>query len=545
MLKELRIFNIILIEKAEITFEKGLNVITGETGSGKSAVMHALGFIIGARSDSTLIRKGCEKGAVEAAFEIEKQARIKDILAAAGIDHELGSDLIIRREIASNGKSRAYINNQMVQVALLKNIGEALLGIVGQHANQHLLSTSHHRHIINIFGNLEADTSQFAGSWSRENELKQQLLELTSNEAKRLREIEVCVNELKELDEANIKEGEDEELFTEYSLLTNSEEIAQKLDLLISGLSGEKQSIIPALKRQKKLLDDLAAIDPTLTETAKSCTNALLELEEITHTITAYQGRVEYNPEKIRELDERLALINALKRKYGATIDEIRAYRKSSAAKLDQLENADTVIEDLTIQIKELEARNDTLANALTAQRKTAAAKFQTAIIKQLRSLNMPKVEFQVEITPQKRDRSGNDSMEFFLLPNIGEHRIPLKGCASGGELSRLLLALHTVLAGKENTPTLIFDEIDANIGGETASVVGAKLKEIERKQQVICITHFPQVARLASQHLQISKKEKLGRTITTVKVVSDSSRQEELKRMLGGNLEDSLAYIS
>lgn len=539
MLKVLRIFNIILIEDAEITFQQGLNVITGETGSGKSAIMHALGFIAGARGDSSLIRKGHDKGAVEAAFEIDRHSHIKELLEKAGIEHEPGNELIFRREININGKSRAFINNQMAQISLLKKVGDSLLGIVGQHANLNLQSTAYQRHIVNIYGELEIATAEFGLSWINENDLRKLLNDLKDNEAKRLRDIEVCFRELNELKEADLKEGEDEELFAEYSRLTNSEEIAQKAALLVSGLIGEKQAAIPLLQRKKKILDELATIDSSLQLCLEGFSNALLEIEEIAHTLTTYHGRIEYNPERILELNERLGTINTLKRRYGSTISEIHSYQSIVEQKLFQLQNTDVIIENLAEQLEKLAEKNRILANALTQNRKLAAAKFEKQIVEELRTLNMPKVKFEVEITPQKRDLSGDDSFEFFLSPNFGENKMPLKNCASGGELSRMLLALHAVLSGKEKTPTLVFDEIDANIGGETASIVGDKLKMIELKQQVICITHFPQVARQASHHLQISKVEKLGRTVTKIKFLSKNERQTELNRMMGG------AYIN
>lgn len=537
MLKELRIFNIILIETAEMTFQEGMNVITGETGSGKSAIMHALSYITGARADTGVIRKGCDKGAIEAAFEIDTLSHLKQMLEKAGIEQEPGAELIIRREISSNGKSRAFINNQFVQISLLRSVGEQLINIVSQHANQHLLSIDHHRHIVDLFGDLEQEVAIFSEAWARENSLHRQINELTSSEAQRLREIEVCLRELEELKEAALKEGEDEEIFAEYSLLANSEELAQKTEALVQTMTGDKQSIIQILNRNKTIFEELVRIDPALSDAAKSFYNAQIELQEIAYTLTAYQSRIEYNPTRTRALNDRLSLITSLKRKYGTTIPEIQSYQSNAAEKLKQLENTDARIEELKEELQQLSNKNHQLSTQLTEHRKQTAKKFEKSIVKQLRSLNMPKVEFQVEITPQKRSRTGDDQIEFFLIPNVGEHQIPLKDCASGGELSRMLLALHTVLAGKEQTPTLIFDEIDGNIGGETAVIVGEKLEEIGNKHQVICITHFPQVAKQAVLHLQISKSEKGGRTATRIQTLDPAARQRELARMVGGDL--------
>jgi DNA repair protein RecN (Recombination protein N) len=546
MLRELRIFNIILIESSVITFQRGLNVITGETGSGKSAVMHALGFISGARSDISLIRKGCDKGAVEAAFDIEDLPNVLQLLDSAGIEHVAGNDLIIRREIAAGGKSRAFINNQMVQLTLLKMIGEQLIGLLAQHANQNLLSTTYHRQIVNIYGRLETATADFGKSWKEELQLKDRLDKLIGNEAGRLRSIESYSRELKELKEADVKDGEDEELYAEYSLLSNAEELSAKASQLHQGFNGDRNAILPFLQRIHRTLQELTALDPTLSDCEQSFANAVLEIQEIAHTLSTYQSRIEYDPIKIEKLNDRLSLINSLKKRYGATVSEINNYINSITEKLNDLENADLDIEKLTAELQIANEKNHAFAKELTDKRKHAAGKFQTSIAKELKSLNMPKVEFFADILSQKRDHSGDDTIEFFLQPNVGEHKIPLKGCASGGELSRVLLALHTVLAGKDGIPTIVFDEIDSNIGGETANVVGEKLKKISSNQQVICITHFPQVARHATRHLQISKTEKSGRTVTNIQQLDDSTRQHELARMLGGNVDllDAMAHL-
>jgi len=539
MLKELHITNIILVESAKITFQDGLNVITGETGAGKSAVMQALSLIAGSRSDAGVIRKDAEKGSIEAIFSIDAIPNLIQILENAGIEHNPEEDMIVRREISSVGKSRAFINNQMVQLSLLRTVGDLLMDLIGQHANQNLRTVDHHRKLVDVFGNLEKEVSEFSDSWAKENALAQKLEALINSEAQRLRDIEVCCMELEELNEASVKEGEDEILFAEYSLLVNSEDLVQKTNSLLQTLTGEKQSVISALNRQKAAFEGIIKIDPTLSEAEKSYQNVILELQEVAYTLTAYQSRIEYNPAKIQELNDRLTLINNLKRKYGPTILDVQQYKKKIEDKLENLENADAQIEDLKTELSTLKTTNNDLSTRLSEKRQQAAKTLEKALVKQLRSLNMPKVEFHVEIHNQKRSRTGDDLVEFFLQPNIGEHKIPLKESASGGELSRVLLALQTVLSGKEKTPTLIFDEIDANIGGETAVVVGEKLKEIGRKHQVLCITHFPQVAKQADHHIQIAKTEKGGRTVTQIQLLSDLKRQQELERMQGGKLAE------
>lgn len=538
MLKELRIFNIVLIESAEISFEGGLNVITGETGSGKSAILHALSLIMGARADSSIIRKGKDKGAVEAFFEAAIEGPLQSLLDDAGITYEEDAGLIIRREISSNGKGRAYINQQLVQIAFLKSVGEHLLDIVSQHASRHLLSLDAHRRIVDLFGDLNADVALFAKSWELEIELQKKLKALVDGESKRLRDIEGCLRELEELQEASLKAGEDEEIFAEYSLLMNSEELAAKSTDILRALNGEKNSVLQLLHRHRSGFEALVSLDSTLAPTLEAFSAASFEIEEIVYTLSTYHSRIACDPLRCHELNERLSLISLLKRKYGATIPEVQKYQKRLSEKLSELENGDADIERIKIELKQVSEKNESLAAQLSKKRKTAATAFAEEMEQQLISLNMPKVEFQVEVSSQKRSGFGEDIVEFFLLPNIGERRIPIKDCASGGEISRILLALHVVLAGKEKIPTLIFDEIDEGVGGKTASLLGEKLREISKNHQVFCITHFPQVAKYATLHLQISKSEKNGRTSTEIQILDESSRHHEISRMLGEEVQ-------
>lgn len=534
MLKQLRITNIILVESAEIDFAEGFNVLSGETGSGKSAIINAICLIAGERAETSMIRKGMEKGIVEAVFDIKGNTAVETLIEQGGIDIEKDGELYIRREISASGKSRAFINNQLAQISLLRAVCAHLIHIVGQHANQDLLSAERHRHILDLYGSFKEVVTAFSKSWEDENACQNELELLVNTEAQRLRESEVCQMILEELDEANLKEGEDEMLFSEYSRLAHAEEIGSKIQEVCQLLNGEKTAILPHLHRHINTLDSLARFDSALTEVTSSFQNAVLELQEIANTLNIYQSRLEYNPERITELNERLALITRLKKKYGSTLQEIHAFAEKNTKKLQELQNADNKIEELREELNQVKAKNNQAALQLTQYRMKAAQKLSAALKKELASLNMPKVDFQIDVTPQKRSRTGDDRVEFFLLPNVGEHRIPIKDCASGGELSRVMLSLLTVLCGKESISTLVFDEIDANIGGETAKVVGEKLRTIGKEQQVLCITHFPQVAKHADHHFQISKKVVGDRTLTFVNGLDEGKRESELARMSG-----------
>lgn len=534
MLRELRIQNLILISNATIHFEKGFNVLSGETGAGKSAIMKALYLLTGEKADSSVVRHGADKAIVEALFEIDTIHGMASLLEQANIDHEEGEDLIIRREIATTGKGRCTINNQTTQIGLLKKIGSALLEMVGQHANQRLLHVEQHRQITDIFKDLLPDVTTFSKSWTQETELAKEIDSLIKSESQRLREIEIYHSELEELQEAGLKEGEEEDLFTEYTRLANADEITTKLQEIIQTLNGERVSALTILKRHSSVFDQLIALDPTIEDLALSHKNALMELQEVAYSLDKLASRVESSPERLTTINDRLTLITKLKRKYGENISAIHNYQEEIDKKLQTLESADLRIEEGKAQLEILKERTNALAQALSAKRKAAAKELAEAITLQLRALNMPKVQFEIDVTSSSRTSQGDDQVEFFLIPNVGEKRIPIKEHASGGELSRILLALQTLLAGKEAVATLIFDEIDANIGGATAVIIGEKLQQIGRQHQVLCITHFPQVAKQADHHIQIEKREEDGRTFSHITPLDTAGKKRELDRMAG-----------
>lgn len=496
--------------------------------------MDALSLITGGRAETNRVRKGAEKGIVEAIFDIKGVSSVESLLEQAGIDFEQGEELYLRREISAAGKSRAFINNQLAQLGLLRSICSHLINMIGQHANQELLSLERHRQILDLFGSFQVAVSAFSISWSEEIALQNELENLVQSETQRLRETEICQMMLQELEEANLKEGEEEELFNEYNVLVHTEELSTKVQDICQTLSGEKSAILSHLHRHKSTLDSLVHIDSSLAEVFHSFQNVVLELQEVVHTLNRYQSRLEPHPDRLTKVNERLTLLARLKKKYGSTVQEIQNFMETHKKKLYELQNADNKIEELRTRLDLIRDKNNQMALKLTECRKEAAKKLAAVLKKELSSLNMPQVDFYIDITAQKRGRYGDDRIEFFLLPNIGERPIPIKDCASGGELSRVMLALQTVLSGKESVTTLVFDEIDANVGGETAKKIGEKLKAIGRKQQVLCITHFPQVAKFADHHLQISKRTVGERTLTFVSLLEDHMREQELTRMAG-----------
>lgn len=537
MLRQLNIRNLILIESSVIDFSEGLNVISGETGSGKSALLNALQLIKGERADPAMIRRGEEKGSVEAIFDIAKTPDVLSLLEEYGIHHDTECDLIIAREISLAGRSRAFVNNQHVQLAILKKISALLFDMISQHSHHLLRDEENYGIILDLYGSIANDANAFGKNWNLENQIRSQLQEMIQYESQRHRDIERYQDELKEIEEIHVKEGEEEQLFEEYTLLSNAQELLGKTHEIVESLTGEKNAILTHLKRQKNLLEQISRFSPLLSESAKSVDNAIVELQEVSYTLRNFLSKVECNPSRMQQLESRLKGIEKIKKKYGPTLKEVFAYCEQLKQKLKNLSQADDQIEQLTTQLKAVEMQNESLCKKLTEARTLAAKDFEKRIERELHMLNMPHAEFTCAIKTQKRSRTGDDCIEFYLKPNIGENRVTVQECASGGELSRLMLAVQVLLSGKKEIPTLIFDEIDSNIGGETAVIVGKKLKEIGSKQQVLCITHFPQVAKQADHHLKIEKIELGGRTLTTVSVLDQSSKSIELERMVGGRI--------
>lgn len=535
MLVNLSLLNIVLVENADIPFEKGLNILSGETGAGKSAIMESLLLTMGKRADSGLLRYGSEKGAVEAAFSIDHLDEVLEILDEGGIDHEAGEYLIVRREISSSGKNRSFINNQLIQLPLLTKISSLLVDIVGQHSHQKLKSLSYHRNVLDQFGNLEKQAREVTTKWEYAFSLRKQLQEIQDRESEFLREIEVCRMELQEIEDANLRLGEEEEIFAEYSRLSHAEELAHSTGEIYNGLAENKDAVIPRLTAYVSTFENLTQMDSMLKELAEVLKNALLEVEEAAYTLRSYHNGVHQDPHRLSVINERLELINRLKRKYGGSVENIQAYQKKVDARLSTLLNSDAKLDSLREELDAAEKDCDSLCKKLTLERKKAAKKFEVAITDQIHLLNMSKAIFLVNVSKQERNTHGDDKVEFFLMPNTGEKCISVRECASGGELSRTMLGLKTVLAEMDKIPTLFFDEIDANIGGETAAIVGDKLKEIGKNHQVLCITHLPQVAKGADHHLRIAKNEVGDRTVTEITPLSDLERQSEMARMLGG----------
>lgn len=529
MLTWLRIENIILVESAQIPFEPGLNILSGETGAGKSAVLQALNLIAGEKGDPKLIRHGTDKSVVEASFELPVTSQAWGLLEQAGLQCDRQEPLVIRREISLQGKSRTFVNHQLASLALLKDLGEHLFEIASQHISHKLVGEPLQRSAVDLWGDLELKLKAFGQSWEREKQLQHQLTHLVQHKAQRLREIEACTREIEEIEAAKIAPGEDEALFQEYTLLATSEERLERINTLLADLTA-----FP-LSRIRSRLSEIARIDGTLQPNVELFEQAKIELDEIVYSLSQYQARLTFDPAQMERLDARLQTLMRLKKKYGATLEDVLNWQKEQKAKLTTLAASDATLETLQTELAALKPQNDLAARALSEKRERAAASLAQKITEELRLLNMPHAEFSIVITPQERTKMGDDRIAFQLKSNNGGKVLGVKD-ASGGERARLMLALKTLLADKGAAGVLIFDEVDANIGGQTARLLGERLKRLGENTQIIAITHFPQVAAQAHHHLRVQKVERDGKICSLIAPLSAQERQGELERMVGAS---------
>ncbi|MEX1012420.1 MAG: DNA repair protein RecN [Waddliaceae bacterium] len=524
MLKELSICNLILIESETLSLVKGMNVLSGESGSGKTAILNALKLISGMRADSGWIRHGSEKAAAEALFDIEALPHIPEFLHEKGIDCDPQEYLIIKREHTRSGRGRAFINHQHVALSLLKELSAMLFDIVGQHANKTLLSRESHRDILDQYGDFMELRDTISKGYDSEHRLHKEIINFKQNEAEREYKIDRYTKELKEIEEASIEEGEEEMLFAEYKLLFTAKERAESAAQLQHALEEKDISTL------KSTVEQLLQLDPQLKDTLASFSSICLEMQEMSYALSQYQSSIEFNPMRIQEIEERLTLIKQLQRKY----QDIFEYETRIRNELEQLQSGSAALGEKEDQLKTIIQSNEELCETLSKKRAVAALSLENSLTEELKELNMEEAKVNIQLQRAPRNRFGLDIVTFFLAPNAGEPSVEVQAHASGGELSRLLLAIHSTLAGKQQTPTLLFDEVDANIGGKTASRVGEKLSKIGRTTQVICITHFPQVAKFADHHLRVEKQQQNGRTFTVVTHLSEETRIEELARMSG-----------
>lgn len=528
MITLLIIENIILIEFAKIPFKKGLNILSGETGAGKTAIMQALKLIAGEKGDVKYIRHNALNGCVEAEFEFSKGDAVWSLLESAGFDCDPTEPLIIRRELTVQGKTRIFINQKMASLSFLKELGGRLFDIASQHASQKLGTELFQRESLDSFADLEEEVNRFSSVYVKELSLKEELHKLEINESNRLREIDTKTREIEEIESARLDPDEDELLFKEYSELASSEERSQAAEEASNILSS-----LP-LAALKKTIQTLASLDPEVAGLVESITQSKLELDELQWEINRYQEKIIFSPDRMACLDERLKLISRLKKKYGSTISDILAWKESEKSHLKNLNSLDERIYEIKEALNPLVLEREELSKNLTEKRLLGALLLADGMTRELQLLNMEKAQFFVEVTSKELSRTGGDKVTFYFIPNLGGKKMTVKDAASGGELARIFLALKTLLAKKVISSSLIFDEVDANIGGNTARLLGEKLASLGENTQVIAITHFPQVAAFAQHHLRVVKKELNGEVKSIVECLEVNERTLELARMVG-----------
>jgi len=543
MLVELHVTNFALIDRLDLTFGAGLNILTGETGAGKSIIIDALGLALGGRAGADLVRTGSAKATVEAVFDLSHApAEVRRRLVEAGLDGEEEEDtLLVTRELArAGGKSQCRINGRLMPVGVLKEITEGLVDVHGQHEHQSLLAADHHIDILDNWGGKDALAlrQQVSALFSEAGALKRELERLRTDARERARMLDLYRFQQEELAGANLQPGEEEELAADRSRLANSEKLSAAASDAYATLSGAERGAgaLDALNAALAAVEHVAALDENLPPLAETLQSAVSFAEDAARELRVYQESVEFNPERLEEIEARLDLIRTLKRKYGETLEEIIAYAAELNGKLDALENSEAREEELTADIGKAEAKLNAAAARLTKVRRKASENFAAGIARELADLGMAATQFEVSIEPQPVASKGADRVEFLLSPNPGEPLRPLAKIASGGEMSRIMLAMKSVLARTGAIPTMIFDEIDVGVGGRTAQTIGDKLEALAREAQIMCITHLPQIASRAGAHFFIEKQVHEGRTTVSVAPLDPEGRIDEIARMLGGS---------
>jgi DNA repair protein RecN (Recombination protein N) len=548
MLKELSIRNFAIIDDLQIGFPDGLTILSGETGAGKSIILNAVNLLLGSRASADLVRGGAESAELEALFEIADSSQIAKIITEHG--YESSEGLLVRRIISRHDANRVYINGRMATIQLLNIITENLASISGQHAHQLLLKEEQHLLILDQYGGLiplrEAVTICFNKMLPQLEKLK----ELKTIKERQAEHIELLEFQKKEITAANPVPGEDQGLEQERVRLKNAEELYQTVYNSIESLYGAPGSVMENLVAVKKDLDTISRIDGQLNSKTQSLQDTAYQIEDLIEGLRSYLNSIQMDEKQLEAVEERLDTLNKLKRKYGGSIDAVFEKLKSIEQGLCGIENITEKIKEAETHMDQLHTELKDLALKLSRKRKKTAASFAKKVMDQLSTLKMSKTNFRVALqaTPadEKTDphltagshmitEAGIDRATFLIAPNIGEALKPLASIASGGELSRVILALKALLAKTDSVETVVFDEVDAGIGGGVAEVVGKKLADLARHHQVICITHLPQIAKFGDQHFRISKQVSAGRTRTSINLLNTEDRFQEIARMLGG----------
>jgi DNA repair protein RecN (Recombination protein N) len=537
MLVELVVENLAVVERLRVSFHDGLNALTGETGSGKSLVVDALGLLFGGRASTDLIRAGASRLFVSGRFELPSGGGLLALLGEAGIEVE-ENELLIEREIAAGGKSRAYASSRPVTIAFLREIAPFLGDIHGQHDQQRLFSGESQRDILDQSLPDPALLTAAAEAYSNWRATTSALEELDRTEQDKLRLADLWTMQRNEIESPGLRPGEDADLENERNVLKNVGRLSEQLAAAFESLSESESSAASRVSSSLKRLDDAASLDAKLQPIVDLLKPAQIAITEAAHELRHYLGRLEADPARLETVETRLALIERLKRKYGNSIGEILAFLDQVRGRIDAVENASVRRAQLLTEIGEKESSYHAAALRLSEARKKAARKLDKLVESELALLAMKGTRFRISITGAAPSASGSDTVQFLVAANVGEEPRPLDKVASGGELSRIALALKTCVAAHSISPnrrTLVFDEVDAGVGGAAAEAVGSRLKKLSAADQVLCVTHLAQIAGFAEHHYLVSKRETKGRTVADLAELDHDQRVREIARMVSG----------
>ncbi|MBW2605751.1 MAG: DNA repair protein RecN [Deltaproteobacteria bacterium] len=538
MLTDLQIKNFAIIDDLHISFSPEFTILSGETGAGKSIIIGALNLILGGRATGDLIRTGENEAVVEALFDIASDEPLRNGLAEKGLSSVDNHAFLVKRTISREGKNKIIINGNLATLTILTEITESLLTISGQHEHQELLRPQSHIDILDNYGGLLPFRTQYQQTFQKMRNLKEELEKVKAKKDEEEKEQELLNFQWQEIEDARLVPGEEEELKKEKKIVQNSGELIKTTRQIYENIYGGENAIIPQLTKNVRDLKELTVIDSRMDSYVETLESVLIQLEDISISLRNYSQKIHFDPQGIEEIEGRLDTLHRLKRKYGKNIEEVLELQKKIALKIKHLSQQKDYLSDLEQKYKAASKEAALQAENLSVKREKIASHLRTKIEKELESLDMQGIKFCADITQSKTGdlhEKGRDRVEFLISPNIGEKLRPLARIASGGELSRVMLAFKNIFAQQKEVSTLIFDEVDSGIGGATAEVVGQKLDEISRYYQTICITHLPQIACYGDSHYLISKKIENGRTKTMVTLLNSEKRMDEIARMLGG----------
>jgi DNA repair protein RecN (Recombination protein N) len=537
----LRIKNVALVEDLEWKLAPGFTAITGETGAGKSIIIGALQLLLGERADKSLIRTGADTCTVEAVFNGDDLARLNARFEDAGVE-PCDNDLILKRSLSASGVNRQFINGSATTLGNLKTLGDELVDLHGPHDHQSLLSPDRQLDLLDAFADAKPARERFAKTYRLLRALEEEHVALNTAETAREQELDLLRHQINEITAAKLNVEEEAEIEARYRRASNSKRLIEIASAAAARLSEADDAILSQLGETQRLLHELEKLDPAVAATAEVHRTVVIELSEISRELSRYAENLDLDPEQLAALEERVSLFETLKRKYGGTIAEVIAFGERATERIRKIERRAEELLRLASEIEQQRAELKKAGQALRRLRTNAAPRLSKAVRDNLRDLGFKRSEFEGQLSDLENPRSsGLDAIELRFSPNPGEPLKPLRAIASSGEISRLMLAIKSALAAQDSVPLLVFDEIDANVGGEIAHAVGSRMRQLGAEHQVLCITHLPQVAAAASSHFVVTKEVMKGRTFSQLREVSGKARREEIARMLGGQSAEAM----